>query len=629
MAGYYSPDLTGAAPDYKVEGEYFTLFKTGQKLVFDTPVYEASLTLHTTGLGAALLPKGIDWVVNDDDIDTTAMSKIKNVDLAFDQVLLRSITIIRPLSVALRVELRYQQLYAVTSRSAVNNNELVELTPDLILELLQRVADVETRTASIDDHQADTTARPKLLALDPHGTDPDNQIADEVHTVNVFAKKNILRPIAGSFFRDSVVLRIVENNRLLNEGEDYMVFGCNLGKTKTSDNTSGVYEFILLTYPYAGDVELDYRAYGGEVTLADVSMIHERVNNIAEYLTTTKFLTPGSLVYATPFVHHENRLTALETDMRILQSGNPDYGDTSNGSAVVRRLRAVDANHHWWTIATLYQVDGSPDVITADRMRFRVELTTAAILADVDVALNIALADPMAVSAGAVLQDLGYTLFGAVSGLPVPMPQFRAIWNDDPAGTGVALQIGLSLPTLHEVVGIEDRSGIESGWKLVPSNTVELLPQDTAVLLPDGATLWDPANADSRRAVHMMPCRKEGYLAWAGAQDVTSFAGADPAFALDPHKLPGVFVISDIHEVELLFTDVNDDVTRVTVPLSGLDADHRMGSAPLWVPGTGAALSAVTVRVTRSGPALLAITVHVASAPSDSTLALRYALVKV
>jgi len=423
---------------------------------------------------------------------------------------------------------------------------------------------------------------PTLLAFDQNKTNPDNLVEDQEYVVDVFSHKNLIQPVQGAFFRDSVVVTIVDTEEVLVEGVDYVIQGCNTALTRQTQNPSGVFHFVRITREMAATVAVTYHAVGGVVSPDVMADIVGQMNSITGYLTDRAFLTGPSLQSSLLYQGLLNRMTTLEDRMRSLAtSGSPNYGDSTNGITRVRALAALDTQMHWYTIAKLYQVDGSDDIFRADRARFRLHLVAAKLLADVLVGVDLTLPrDKFSLSVVNVVQNTGYELFGgesdAASG--IVMPQFRIIWNEDEgvSTAGVLLQIGLTLPGLTDTLAIEDYSGIESAWIFVPSTGSPEAPSDDTITLPDESGIWDSEDGDSYQIVRTMPTAKP-YRVWEGSVALSSL----DLDAEITHLLPAHFRAEDITEIQLVVTDADDAPYVIKVPMVSSAANTASGRAGL------------------------------------------------
>lgn len=568
----YTPDLSGSNPIYKVDADPVAITGDGQKITFDTPVFASSLVITYNDGSNTPLTKDVDWEIKADDIDQTTIARILVSHPTFNEVLLKSVTFKVKFSTPTPVTMTYQQLYHVEYKNATFNGQLIELTPALISETLQRVAALEQKTQGLVDVASVTNTAPKLFPIDIHKTIPTNEVAEEVHTVNVFQKQHMIFPLAGSFFRDSVT--IVDSNDVpLVEGADYLVKFFNKAKSLPSNNTSGVYDAIMITKGYAGALKVTYHAYGGQPTFDDLTKLNATVQSIVDYLGESSFVTEVGLPFTNVMNAYDGRVAALEEAVRILaQTGNPQYGDSTNGTTAVHRLKTTDVKLHWFTIASMYKVGTAPDIFTKDRMSFRMMLNNAGIQADVIVSADITSPhNTFSVSTTNVLQDTGAdVVYGAGRLDTVVMPQFRIIWSDDVASlSGVLLQIGIQCPSLDETLVIEDRSGLESTWKLKVSQAGFITPEDNTILLPDGATYWDGNQSTAKSTVRMMP-NTTGYVAYAGATPLSTFLTETAV----THRLPIGFNIADIKSVTLESKHRSDTtVTKNQIQMGGWQAN--------------------------------------------------------
>lgn len=625
---YYAPDLSGSLPEYQVVNDPYTLFITGQKIDFIEPIFKDSLAISLLVTPVTPLVEGVDWEVREDDIDYTAMSKCKNQDNGFNKLLLKSITIIRNIAGELRVGMSYQRLYPVTHKTVMDHVGHIELTPDLVADLLGRLAILEGTMQPMGNVIATPMIEPRLLPEDMHKERAGNLVT-EVATVNVFQGENVIRPTTGSFFKDSVVIRSPEHDYTLKYGEDYIVIGVNHAKTRLTKNASGVYEFILVTYAYAGPLSVTTHAYGGEVTHFDMDAVYKSVKNVTTYLGSRTFLTPESLPTVGAFQMLVHRMTSMEDRVRSLLTGNPTYGDSTNGKQITRRLRANDANYHWWTIARLFTTDGSPDVVVADRAKFRINLVGGKLLSDVAVAVDIRQNSlPFTIDSSGVVHDIGYTLFGTSTPHEVLMPKFRVIYNKSESDlSGIYLQIGLSLPALQDTLAIEDTSGIESCWIFLEQGNEPTLPEDDAIVLP-GGQVWDSFNVNSIAHVAQLPMPKP-YRAWEGTLSLLTHMGSSDG-SIPGSLLRPSFDLASIKSVELIFVNGDDVVIKSTADV--IYANNHIAGDVIIQTGETVLAGRVMITPNNTGPNLphrLTLTdlkVIVGPAPDA---ALRYVLVKV
>lgn len=574
MSGFYTPDITGTLYNYKVDVDIFAISSLVKRIDFEVPVFRDSIVMTDTNTGNELL-LGTDWNVLDSDIDYTAQARMLSMDASFNKTLLKSITITRSTSVPLSINLSYQRLYPVSYRTTLNDSGVItEINPQMIIDAFAKIAIIENQLAPINNTIAPTDVIPKLLKEDPHKTNLDNYIENEEYIVNTYNHVNVIMPKYGSFFKGSTSIYLPDVDRWLVEDMDYVVRQVDLPRTRVTHNVPGVYQVIQLTTEYAGSVQVSYHAYGGTVTYDDMEAMRHSVLNVLQWANGRQILTPQTLPSTYPIIALDDRVTKLEDRMRALAiTGNPLYTDGGHNVTKVYRLRATSVQYHWFTIASMYKVDGSDDAFTADRMKFRFRLVSAGMMGDVSVAFDATkprMEDRFVVETDSVIHDLNYTLYGASSPHTPLAPQFRVIYNDTLGEFGGAyLQIKLSLEGLEDTLAIENLSGVNSTWMLMPAPTTGtyVTPSNDIIVLPDGMSTWDSSNPSSRKNVKMMPLKKP-YLLWEGA--ITEVE-VDDELTLTG-MLPEGFRLEDVYEAILVLDDENGNSYNIsTYPTSFVD----------------------------------------------------------
>lgn len=585
MLSYGLPDPTGTNAFFLQANIPFFIYKNGMKISFEnSPIYSDSLIITLTDGTSRQLEKDVDWEVRSDDIDETAMSRAYLENVNFNKTLVKSVTIISTLALNQPVAMTFQQYYLTVPGRTFDNGTPLELTPDLIKDLVRGQADIRQQIARVTSPVAPNLTVPKLLPFDINSQKAGNIIVDELVTVNTVAGAKVVRLAQGAFFKDSLVLKY--NGNTLSADSDYMAI--NLSPlTSRSTNVSGIYQHILLLGSFAGDLQVTYHAVGGEVQRDDVSSVYELMTAIKSYLNDGIFVTSDSLPDTTAFRAMFARLTVLEDDMRRLLTGNPTYGDSATGLAVTRPISASDADIHWYTIASLYQVEGSTDIIRADQFKGRVYLPGSKIAVAFTVDFNLdQTRNIVDFTTQSVVFDPNYTLFNDVSVNAPQYPLVRTVYNQAAESfSGAYIQIGVPLPNLVDQMVVEDFSSAESCWILDRSNEFVVggtvspsAPADTGFLLPDGVSLWSDSSSVSYQKV-FAPDYEEGYLVYQGAQvAITNLVTVENTGTLFNVVLPSYFPIHRIKE--LVVTMTNDDSTvtyDLVIPMTGLTDVTRMG----------------------------------------------------
>lgn len=540
---YYTPDLTGQDPACFKDNDIYAIHKHNQKIVFDVPVYADSIVikmLDSMGVAGTTLVKGVDWTIQETDYDDTSMSRMKVYDQSFEETLVQSITISRPFANIYNINIAHQRLYPVAVKKSLLNGTRLEVTPDLIGNMLENIEYLSMITRPVADSSSLTDGGPMLFDIDPHKEIDRNYVKDEEHEVNVLGDRKIIRPIGGAFFKDSIRIRLANDPSYLEEGVDYIIFRANLNKTRVSSNTSGVYDFILMLREYVGVVRVTYHAFGGEATIYDVNELNKKCSNIIEYLTDSSFLTAGSLGNAPIITALSNKVNFLEDEMRKLLSGQASYGDVSSGKSILKKIAATDDSLHWYTIASLYQVDGADDIILADRLRFRIKTLKTNMMFDAIVSVN--LTNPNNKFSVDVLSEhyeKGFIPYEDYENIhDIIRPQLRIIYNDTMSqNSGVLLQFGIEFKGFtEETIVVEDLSGKEGCWKLIDPPDTAVAPEDDMVQLPNEDYVYSELNPDSTAKSTLVPF-KCGYIAWAGGFLLNRPDGGYKEFDLE-HILP-------------------------------------------------------------------------------------------
>ena len=521
-----TPDLTGKNLNCRVENDQRIVIVQDQVIEFHDSVFADSIEMVLIGTVTKPLVKDLDWAILDGDIDYEAMAAMRLREPTFSSVLVKSVTMIKTYVADYKIALVYQKLYPLPSSLALQNApEKVEFTPEAWLDLLETVKRHDLLLAPISDVHSETFIKnPKLLEPDPNQEREANKIIDEVYSLNVPNKVAVIHPINGAFFKDSLSIKRTDldvGNELV-YGEDYIVYGYDSYKTANTLNTSGVYKFISFLKPFVCDVSISYHAYGGDPTLYDIKAHDESINNIVEYILNAQLLTAETVQNAPVIINMINKLSALEEEMRRLANqGRPTYGDATNGTTLLKKISSVDTNFHWWTIAELYKVSGSDEVFISGTLRINVQtlLTKFAFTAYVTVNLDNPI-DQLKVTVPSSLTPLGYIPYNDYSELDqIIRPQFRIIWNQNAVqNSGIYLQIGMALKTTAtETIAVEDVSGLESCWKIIPSPEEAVLPEDDMLTLPSQNHIWSTENPDSRQESYLIPLR-DGNIIWAGTE---------------------------------------------------------------------------------------------------------------
>lgn len=643
-----SPDFTKTEDCCRVENDARIVYKTGQVLSFTSPVYGDTLEIALLGTGNAtkVFVRGVDWDITNDDLDEDTLSRLKLEQPAFDEEIIKSIRIIREVyeGTQYTLALQYQRVYPIRARQILLHNEPIVFDADLARDMLEDIRYLKALTHPVTNITGiPQLPSPKLMEEDPHGENVDNVVENEIHAINVPNNKMYLHPIAGAFFKDSMVVKqhiyLHENTNIpdeivtLKEGKDYQIVGLDRAKTATTSNASGVYHFVIFTTEIVGDVSISYRAYGGDPTLYDQRAMSETINAIVSHLAEINALTPSTLNQAPVFQALSHEVFHLREDMRRLtKEGNANYGDLTSGQTLKKKLIANDNDTHWWTIAQLYTVDttsGSSEVMTAGEFTFRLESMYKKLMFTCAVDVNLQREDRvMEVS---IINDCcpkGFTPFKDYSNLDlIPRPQLRVIFNqNDQMNSGVYLQLGMKLiGTYEEIIAVEDISGKESCWKLVnvtdDDDSSSANYQDDIVTLPNDAHVWDKLNPDSKWESTLVPFKK-GHLVWAGSEYVNRPHIGKVSLTLD-HFLDDDIDIKSIKKARAEFSETGGN--KFSQEITFIDGtEDKIGSTSFVYNGSSAYVNIFIKRNVETEHLVITIEVNTDAGLAANALSLRH-----
>ena len=641
---YKIPDLTGSNPDYAITGDVTMFVTTNTSLKFPDSIYATSLTIYPFGETTPLV-EGTDYVFNPSDYDYTTMAATMASVAGWNKSLLHSFTIIRPeAQLPLKVSMSYQTFYLRTPTVPVTNAAgSINFTPDLAAEMYNDLVTIKQTLFSSVATAATTTEHPVLLQEDINETNPANVVTNEQWTVDTYSNNSVIFPVQGAFFADSVTVEIPASSggsaQTLVVNQDYMFQGLLPVMTSLSTNNSGIYALIKILKPFSGQVNITYHALGGMVTTKIFGWAVQELSQIKQLLGTSNYLTASSLS-STPLIQTmQQQIEGIQSQMRA-QVLNPTYGDSTNGTTVVKQIRSTDTAEHWFTVASLYQVATSnpqqPVLTDHDGMNLHVQMTKAAYIADVNIAFNLNNPNyPFSVNVTNMIGKPGFTLWGTVDTTATIYPKWRVVYNQDPnAFTGAYLQIGMSLPSLTETLTIEDVSGVESTWILnteTGTSSSPLTYQDDGFPLPDGKSVWSASGGVSVQ--HAQTAQNTtGYMVLAGAYNLSTFDSTQSSPFSQNTLLPTSFLLKDIKRVDLWFSDNSNPSTErwvVSVPMCSTPTLSTGGALiPLTIQSAGV-VGWFTLSLSQTASNTVATLSIVGTASTTDIIALRYVIAHV
>lgn len=520
-------DLTGALSNYAESNKIYRIFKYGQMVDFGATVFADSIHVYiiSGGVSNQELIFDEDYEIPEELVSAcdNDMSGAKLIDPNFDKTLCSGIKMLKGvnLNTTYTIAVSYQRLYPNQIKTAYFHNEPLNITPELMLDVISSIEQLKILTNDVTDVMSVDAVEGILYELDESCTNANNVVEDEEHVIDVPNKKFVIQPKGGSFYYDSVVVKHPASDTTLTLGVDYFIVGMNESKTKATSYTSPVYNFILIAASIVGTVTISYHAYGGDVTVDNYREMLKQTYNVINYLNEAKTVTEDTLGTTEVMSSLFRRIEILESNMRRLQ-GVPSYGDVSNGKCTRMKIYSAKSGLHWYTIASLYNVNGlGTSPCTADTFTFRLQtdLSHIQFTAAVSVDLNNNENDRVNINVISENYPRGYVPFTDYGRVDLAIqPQLRVVWNEDGDATGAYLQLGFELKNMvEETIAIEDLSGNESCWKLVDEVTTVTTPNDSEFLLPNESSTWSELLNASKQESMLVPFRK-GHIAWAGTK---------------------------------------------------------------------------------------------------------------
>lgn len=570
----YQPDLTGEVVENYIDTYQRMIWKGNQKLVFDTPVFHNDkLEIIAIGSTPTPLVAGTDWVVNVDDVHDDAIAFCKSIDTEFYGTLLKSVTIVRPYIDDYMIQCKFNQLFAddIKYTRLHTAADTLEVTPTLVSNIVEQVDYLQQMVLNASEAYSVQSGFARTLEIDMDGSKPENLVDGELHDINTMNGVSFINPVYGAFYDDSLELTNALSGEVLSS-DDYRVLEIDLAKTHNSSVSAGVYRSIEILSEYVGQISIRYQAYGGVTDIVSIESLKDKLVVLESFLSDNSFITPGTLHAEPSIIQIYNKIASMEGNMRLLlQNGLPSYGDVSTNSSVLKKLTSADAMKHWWNLATLYRVEGSNDNVTADVFKFRIKTLYTKMMFECSVVVNV---DPtytgQRIQVTCENDGLPSELLSTIS------PELRLLEVDNNGVyAGVVLQLGMKLGAgiLQETVAVEDMSGKESCWKLVPFVATSINPEDTAVLMPDGATIYTDGasgNTATRASIPFVTPLSITLPSLNKAMTITGYGAADiPNDEFD-------LVVQEVDEVD--WNIIKGLLCRFTVNISStpIDVDVKL-----------------------------------------------------
>ena len=550
-------DLVGDNPRFLEEDVRFRIYKSSQVLHFNEPVHSDSIEVvwwHDDDNSTSEVVRGVEWAVAPDGHDEDAMSEALLMDHNFAGTLVNSIIILTPIPSDRTYIIRYQKFMLSAMEEGYYSNDGPQPTSGLLREMIEDIDFLKNIKNPLHNITSEVAEMIRVLEEDITGDLAANIITDELHDVNVPAGQMVLRLAAGAFYEHDLVLRLVSTGVILTRGVDYEVIGLNRPKTKVAQHPSGVYDYIMLTKPFVGQIKVEsYRAFGGEVTPKDINSIKDVLADVVRMISEGIFLTEQTLPFTPQVMDMMRRLGIVEDAVMHYNQAN-------------HRIVATSSGRHWYTIADLYTDAWSNNILTASHIHIGLKSTTQGWVYETHLSVNLKrIYEKMRVDVvSSVNRENTFALskYEDVGNELIPM--LRMLWNQDPATgemSGAVLQVGMVMVENRvETLSVYDKSGTATDIHVKANIAGTDAVQDDNVLLPNGCT-WVAGEEKSLESLTPL-CPEEGYLVWGGAMPVTML---DNGNFIEHSFYDDEFRLSNIKQITMYFYDrINDEYIKST-----------------------------------------------------------------
>lgn len=532
-------DLSGINELYKRIDRRFTIYKANQLIRLQEPAYLSSIRVYQINPNNSVteLTYPDRWTTNasHEDVTYTAKAKARYFDEEGTPWNVNGTTIVNSfvmtdISVATeyQIAVEYQALFRDLSALDEYDADGPDYSPGLMKSLLEKVEYLVDVKNPVTNITADSLFSIRSLDEDLSGYIVDNYIQGEIHTVNVPNNTFVIRPVNGSFYKHDLVVSY--NDTPLVEGTDYLVSGLNHGKTKISQPNSGVYEYIIILSSIAGQVTVDYRAFGGGVSQKDITAIRSVIISLANAITGANDITSSSNL--TSVVSSViSRVNYLEEVVRHYQMQTFPYVLNTNG---------------WVDIATIEKNPWSAaaDIASTGVGEFRISIENGDYFIDGKMSYNVNVENALSIDV-VHTHEPTFEYDGARYFDLRVVPVFRILWNGKPAdglspnylNDGIVLQMKILGNSNRSVnVRIHDRTGADSPWTLVDSRGLARTNATTATAYP-GTTLrtWASTTATDKSS-NEVTLHHRGYTIFAGQIPVSIIEEA--SYTLANGELP-------------------------------------------------------------------------------------------
>lgn len=431
-------------------------------------------------------------------------------------------------------------------------------SPGLMRTVIERLNELE-RTR-VKDVVAESNTFSSSLDIDLTGIKESHFIQNEKHLVDTSTDKFVIRPINGSFYKypdqttngqaymklvfqslDGTTTKTLKQETGDGSG-DYEVIGLNYTKTAMSEPTGGVYEFIALKKALVGYVFVDYHAFGGEVSVADITQIKDDLQSLLMMMDNNGILTTDNLPKSIIIANMLDRLDFLEHQLQHYRTqtflyttandrnkwvnvayigSNPWMSDAPIADHDVGKFQFKIEQFNTATDASQTQPGSDPQ--TRSSMDLELKFSYEPIRDENNAIVGLTMKVKEVHTSGTSFEEEGGAYFYKRF-----TPKFRIIANAIKTGetepnfnNGLMVQMALTsqVPTKCMIV-VSDKTDAKSPWTLVDTLNNERY-DDSDVSKFNDAT-WESANANSIVS-NVLQIYGNGYSIFRGAIDVTKF----------------------------------------------------------------------------------------------------------
>jgi len=612
-------DPTGENPEFFVADKRFMVHQPAQIIDLGGIYFEKGFTLYQVENALKIeLIEDQDYRITDSDLAEQALGKLLLTYDDFNEVIIKSITILKPSNV------RYMVSWAGNVLNKTSISDPITLTDELMDILISQESDIDDIKKSMISNigGVDPYTSPYMLENDIHGANPDNLITGEVHKVDgTKAYNQLISPAAGPFFGDTLEVIMVATGQPVLPSE-YSPISIDLELSGESNYKAPIFKYIFFKNTIVGDVAINYHAVGGRVTVENMRSLDLEFRNLTSFMGGGNIITSNNLNKAPTFLSLIERLVKMEdTVRRLLVQNLADYSDVSDGQSILLQVTSPDADMHWYDIATLYKVSGSDDITEVDQCVLKIGTGQSRMICTTVITTNLHAQKgnqfSLSVHDASVPQKYkDFVDYVSVDDRVIPM--FRIVWSKDPSdgiGSGVVLQMGLRLKLFSsEQIAVESMSGVESCWKLLPQPAVAMGPNDDLIQLPDGR-VW--ASGDSVGAmptcfVEALPLPlPNGILGYGGGIPAATLVG----WTIIANIMPPEVDLSKTKKVRIDITDsITSEVSSSTIEFAR-NQSVLMGSGNITGDTTG---RQVLIKIDNSLPPESRVAIRVDVAAEDN-----------